>query len=641
MLLIEQPKTIQRQMKLSKDKANHNKLIKEYEELFKPRYFACDFEATTKEPYTVYMVTIEDINTGVQWAYSTIDEFLQFCEWNPNSVMYFHNGNKYDFEFIINRCFTRPDWRVSTNKTISLVKKLPMFELTPTGRLRKSKGKYVQAETNIILRDTLDVVKGSIESLGKSIGLKKGLGTIETPLVAKINDDGTWIEQTKEYQYIEHKTNFYRDCHKRGWWKYAGQDTHILAEVIKAYDVLTHANNKHYTIAGIAYNEMISNSPEYQSYLKDLTIKAKNSEHFKKYAKVLNEQAKKAYKGGIAFANPMYAENIVTTKHGYHLDYTSMYPGIYMFPEKYPLPTREPSQTKTDLYIIHYKNLRATVKDNKFPVLKLRTTENGPNSRYYLPTFKGDISLTTPENEYLFECYKNITYDSCEVVYYNENFLLEEAMKNHGWKWYPRKEQADKENNLCKKIQAKEMINTCYGYLGFFEKKVGIYKYRLENNVIQKELDKYGYTGLPFAEVPAAAFITAYGRVKLSRDINKIGLDKVICCDTDSLFTVDVPIEKLKKLINIDGKLGNFKIEHTFTKIRAIKAKTWCISNDDGIPLAQATAGSNYKFKHIENFKPGEKILSKTTVRGVGGVGIIPLVKELGVIDKDINEAWG
>ncbi|NMK88429.1 hypothetical protein, partial [Staphylococcus capitis] len=207
-----------------------------------------------------------------------------------------------------------------------------------------------------------------------------------------------------------------------------------------------------------------------------------------------------------------------------------------------------------------------------------------------------NISLTTPENEYLFENYKNITYDKVEVEYYEEHHHLEQAMTKHGNKWYAIKQNPE---NLAQKAYAKLMLNTCYGYLGFFESPISTYEYKSVNGVTVKEKAKDGITGINFAEVPAASFITAYGRCKLANDINKVGAQNVVCCDTDSLFVINYDFYELNKLLPISTQLGDLKLEHEFEQIKALKAKTWCIADENGSVIGQATAGSNYKFKHI------------------------------------------
>lgn len=631
------------------------------------RYFAADFECTTKEPYTVYMVTIEDINTGEQWFYHSIDEFLMFCEMYPNSTIYFHNGENYDYEFIINKVLRDDnDWRLSQSKGISIKKTLDEYEVTKTGRtLRKQNGQHIKIEAYIQFKDTTNIFTTSLKALGNSIGLTKGYGEIDTPLVAYINANHTWVEQSKynTKRFAYHDTNYKVDFITNGWWFYAMQDTHVLAEVIRHYGLIEHSEKDENTAAKIAYNEMLYTNVNYHNYVKDLKRIMYESENYKDFIIQLNKFAKQAYKGGIAWSNPLYPYLIELSQSvGYHLDYNSMYPSIYMQPKLYPLPMNKSCKEKTDLYIVKYKKLSAQCNDNAFPLIKNRTEDINGNAiksssaTYYLRTvIEDEISLTSVEDKYLKENYHNIKFEAAAYVYYEEHHSLESALVNHGNKWYKEKQEGSRLKDDARKMYAKMMLNTVYGYLGFFNKIVATYDYTLtDNGTTNKQIrddianSKKAVLGLNHAEVPAAAFITAYGRVKLANDINKIGIENVVCCDTDSLFVINKDIEELKELVNIDSvELGALDKEHEFSKIRAIKAKTWCISDDLELartdpdeyakanpykPIAQATAGSNYKFKDIRHFKPGATFLSTEKLVGVGGVGIHKIAKELGEI---------
>lgn len=620
-------------------------------------YFAADFECTTTQPYTVYMVTIEDIHTHEQWFYHSIDEFLAFCERYPNSTFYFHNGENYDFEFIINRVLQDDNWEFHYSREMAIKRRLPEFELTTKGtdiKNRQSKDKQPKLlQAHIRLKDTTNIFTTSLSQLGKTIGYDKGLGEIDTPLVARIFEDNSWVEQGQDNTgFVYHQYSDYRvDFLKFGWWLYAMQDTHILAEVIRYYDIIEHSEENENTAAKISYNAMLKQTPVYKNKVKMMQQRMQIND-LKDRMTVLNKYAKRAYKGGIAWANPAYTDQLLTNVEGYHLDYNSMYPSIYMDNKSYPLPENRPSYDESDLYIIHYTNLKARCPLNKFPLLKERTQDmdnnelNHHNSKYYLHTFEGDITITSVEDEYLHKHYQDISYDNVSITYYQRNEELEQALVNHGKIWYEEKVEGSRTKDEGRKMYAKMQLNTVYGYLGFFNKLVDLYDYTIENGETIKtkrdnDREQHAVLGLPHAEVPAASFITAYGRVKLAEDINKIGVRNVICCDTDSLFVINVDWNKLNSLVEIDSdKLGALDCEHTFTQIRAIKAKTWCIANDDYQATAQATAGSNYKFKDIRNFKYGQQFLSTVKVRGKGGIGIKEMVKELGEPDITIQQDY-
>ncbi|HDF4459013.1 TPA: hypothetical protein PEI33_002791 [Staphylococcus aureus] len=681
MLYLPKPKlTLREQVKLDTNSYAFKEFAKDQLDRRQKRYFAADFECTTQEPYRVYMVTIEDIYTHEQWFYETIDEFLMFCEMHPNSVFYFHNGENYDLQFIISRVLQDDNkWTFHQSRGYSIKKVLNEFEVSAKGtKFKTKKGTPLRLQANIQFRDTTNIFSTSLEELGDSIGIAKGYGYITTPTVAYIYSDNTWCNQNEDYELIEQTSDFDEFALKSGWWAYAMQDTHILAEVIRYYNVLGYAEENKHTIAKIAYGELLKTDDVYNNYVENLKRSVKDNEDFANEMEYLNKFAKQAYRGGLAWTNSALAkrkddgmwemplfENVL----GYHIDYNSMYPAIYMQSDKYPLPTNLPSNKVTDLYIIEYTNLRAKCRSDKFPLIKNRTEDiDGKamktlSSRYYMHTVKEkNIVLTSVEDEYMHKYYSDIKFDSFNVIYYDRHYKLEHALRQFGEKWYNEKVESKKVENKARTLYSKMMLNSVYGYLGFFNKIVDTYEYILdETGKLDKRIkdsdsktgakSKKAVLGLPHAEVPAAAFITAYGRVKLAEDINKIGINNVVCIDTDSLFVINVEYDKLKELVDIDPyKLGALDCEHEFSKIISLKPKTWCISDDleqareypdkyakanPYKPIAQATAGSNYQFKDIRSFYTGNKIYVTQKERGIGGVGIVPRPKKLGIIERD------
>lgn len=599
------------------------------------RYYVADFECTTKEPYTVYLVTVKEIGKGETLVFYNIEDFIDYLSDKRECVVWFHNGDNYDFEFILPYAY-KQKIQVKFKKSMQLKFFQPYMKVDlRNGKLKETKnGDYMKVSSTVHLLDSMKIVQSSIANIGDMLGLNKGMGEVETPLVHYINSDNDWKYNTGKEgtpSYKEHlmTTSFKQALVDNRWTEYAIRDTEILEALAIEYKFIKHYDSSHLSIASIAFDSLLNTCPEYADFRSSFArsiASSEDKEAIKEALKKLNERAKLAYKGGIAWTNSLYANKLLSTEHGYHLDYTSMYPSIY---GSYPLPYFEPTNEPTDLFIIHFEHLHAIVKDGCFPLLKNRTDAKGMNSDYYLSEYKGPISLTSPEYQYLLDCYDIIDVGKYQKVYYPRHTKLEKALKTHRDIWYHEKEIA----TGARKVYAKLMLNSCYGYLGFFNSERNKYKIRYDKkeNKIEKELlEDKAMTGLPYPEVPAAAFITAYGRVKLARDINAIGINHVVCCDTDSLFIVDLDYDTIASRVTIGDEIGQFKLEHTFKQIISIKAKTYCIANEDGVPIAQATAGSNYKFKHIENFKSGQQFYSTEKVRGSGGVGIKLKAKILG-----------
>lgn len=586
-------------------------------------HLACDFECTTREPYIVYLVTVENVLTGEQQLFDNLNDFVVYLSTIEDSYLYFHNGENYDFHFLQYWAYKYKQFKYKTNKYHQLEFELDEYERTPTGRIKKSKGKPVLKTITHTLVDTTNIFKLSLKELGEIVGLSKGLGHIDTPLIALFEDDKYVIDNGDDnFQLVNEP---FREAIKRNQWDvYAMRDVEILAKVIKQFNVIDHVLNHKGTIASIAYSELLT----YDPYAKQVESYDKN----KDYLKAINTIAKEAYKGGIAWTNPLHANKLIKCKKpfkGFHLDYTSMYPSIYIDSIKYPLPNNRPvpkhkldKNNLPELYIVRFGYLKAKCKPGKFPLLKARTDAyNHHNSTSYRDDFEGPITLTKPEVEYLKSNYDILEARDIKIFYYEKNIELMNALRIHGLKWYEKKNNPA---NASEKLYAKMMLNTVYGYLGFYDKEVKTYDYSFNDNHVEKHLKGHTVTGLSTAEVPAAAFITAYGRVKLANDINRYGIKNVVCCDTDSLFIINY--------VQIPGsdKLGELKLEHIFDEIISIKPKTYCIAKDGNV-LAQATAGSNYKFDDIHQFKAGAIFESSEREIGEGGIGIVKVKKTLGV----------
>lgn len=647
-MMIELKLTDEHNAYMQLDPKERKAIYKEFDNQEK-RFFVADFECTTEIPYKVYLVTMKEIDTDNSWVFYSIDEWFEYMHQFKHSVVWFHNGSAYDFEFIIYYC-KQHSIKLGMNRSLK-VKQDTQFVKTHkgTGQLSLKNGLPQPIYSVIELLDSRDIVSSSIAKLGTAFGMEKGMGEVVTPLVRYIHSDTDWEYMTGDIfegndEYFKMTTSFKQALEDMRWTEYAVRDTDILELVARKMKFIDHYEERKFTIASIAHNEMLRSNPEYAQHRQCLKSLYKADENAKKNDNLIRDLAKRAYKGGVAWSNPRLRGRLIKTEHGYHFDYTSMYPSIYGQPDLYPLPDVTkyykgipPKNRNKDelLALIPYKRLHATVKPGCFPLIKERTDTGGPNSAYYLNEVQitedsKPLVLTSIENAYLLACYD---IHDCQLgypVYFERNKPLEKAMKAHKDKWFEVKDNATSE---AIRLYAKLMLNTVYGYLGFYNKEVARYDYIFDedNEEVEKQRrDKLDMTGLDTAEVAAAAFITAYGRVKLAMDINAIGIDRVVCCDTDSLFVVDVPYEELEQKIAISDKLGDFKKEHTFTQIRSIKAKTYAIANKDGWIEAQATAGSNFKFEHIDDFHAGKEFPSRMLKRGPGGIGIVPIHKTLG-----------
>lgn len=224
---------------------------KERKELYKAycdqptRYFVADFECTTKSAYKVYLATVKEIGIGETLVFYSIEEFLDFFADMRNAVVWFHNGDHYDFEFIRPAAY-KYFIPIHNDKGLSLHYKQPLQEVDKRNgalKLDKKKHEPIPVQSDIRFLDSINIVRSNIKGIGEMLGLSKGMGEVETPLVHYINSDNDWVYHTgQEYtdSYKEHQmtTSFKQALIDNRWLEYAIRDTEILEALAIEYDFI-------------------------------------------------------------------------------------------------------------------------------------------------------------------------------------------------------------------------------------------------------------------------------------------------------------------------------------------------------------------------------------------------------------------
>lgn len=342
----------------------------------------------------------------------------------------------------------------------------------------------------------------------------------------------------------------------------------------------------------------------------DKGIRAK----LKKRATAGNETALLAYKGGFNWVNPRFAGEWVG--HGEKLDINSMYPWIY---SSKPLPGVVPvlvgkghytnlcDEYPTEFGIVTLSDVDATCHEGSTPVLKPRTdavatmyetyydnpglangTEvsphNIPVNEVYSPHLKvSTITLTTVELDYLKQHYDIHNATVTWSCWYGRDKRLEQLMKNHCDKWMAMKEKGKQTGDQSLVTYAKMMLNSVYGKLGEYVKTYDNPEYIVTpDGSIIDEARRKTPSGKTTPDLPAASFITAYGRIHLANTINEIGLDRFLYCDTDSVMFLGTLGDKPDSIELHPSKLGAWDHEGSFTEGKFIKCKTYGLELVDG-----------------------------------------------------------
>ena len=371
---------------------------------------------------------------------------------------------------------------------------------------------------------------------------------------------------------------------------------------------------------------------------KNMKEKRSFSHYFPELDKTIDEDLRKAYKGGFTYLNPIYKEKEV--KEGVVLDVNSLYPSVMRF-EKMPFgdPIYYEGKYKEDkVYDLYIQMISCSfeLKENKIPMIQIKNDRFHFNSTEYLESSKGEIvilTLTSVDLKLFFEQYD--VYDLTFIAGWKFK-SIKGIFDDYIDKWIERKIKASKEKNKGQRTLAKLMLNALYGKFATSLEVQNKIPY-LEDGIVKYALgDKDSKKGL---YIPIGCFITAYARNKTIRtsqaikdySIKKYGKDLYIYSDTDSIHTL-LPIEELTKFCEIDDfELGKWKHEATFKKARFVRQKCYIEEIDNEIKITCAGMPSScYNFVTWDNFKTGFKCGGKLVFKHIkGGVRLVETTFEI------------
>ena len=377
----------------------------------------------------------------------------------------------------------------------------------------------------IVILDSLNIFKTSIQKLGEMLGLPK----------LKVNLEH--VSDKKLSTYCKRDTEILKEAFLK-WLKF-----------IKLHDL----GNFKYTLPSQAFTAFKHRFMDYDIFI-----------HARKRATKLERDS---YRGGRTecFYIGHVPEKI------YYLDVNSLYPYV-MKNYEYPIKLIKHG------YKLSPKGLKRFL--SQFCVIarvKIDTPENVfgyKSERLIFPIGTFDITLCTQElkyaldHGYLKEIYEYAVYEKAPIfVSYVEFFSS-------------LKEQYSMEGNTVMRSLAKLMLNSLYGKFG---QRNEVWKPIGESVCEMPTISKYinvetGETGILYefggkqylktrgeeeavdSFVAIASEVTANARMYLWKLMKKAGLSNLYYCDTDSLFVNEKGYKNLKSEIH-DYKLGKLKLE--------------------------------------------------------------------------------
>ena len=571
--------------------------------------FTADFETATwlsDETYVWAWAVCEIGNPDNIIIDNNIDSFIKFCEDHPNTVLYFHNL-KFDGEFIISYLFNNGfeyinDRKEKRDKTFStLISDMGLFYQMEI--YFSVKGKRCKKVTII---DSLKILNMSVEQVAKSFGLP----------ISKLELD---YDTPRERGYI--LKEYEKD--------YITNDVKIMALALN-------------TLFKQELTYMTAGSNALHDFKKTHTI-WKFDRMFPQLNKNIDEDLRKAYRGGFTYLNPIYKEKDVGS--GVVLDVNSLYPSVMY--EK-PMPIGEPiffngKYEEDRVYPLYIQMITCCfeIKPNKIPTIQVKKTKLFLDNEY-IESSHGELIT--------------LVLSSIDLKLFLDQYDVYELSYECGWKfkamndiftkyidkWIKVKIEATKEGNKGMRQIAKIALNSLYGKFATgltvqgkepYLDNDGIVKYKLGEEEERKGL-----------YLPIGIFITSYAREKTIRtsqaikdySLEKYGKDLYCYSDTDSIHTL-LPIEELKQFCEIDDvALGKWAWETSFEKARFVRQKCYLESIDGEVKITCAGMPKEcYKYVEWNKFKQGFTCGGKLTFKHV--VGGVKLVETLFTIKYDTN----
>jgi hypothetical protein len=544
--------------------------------------FTADFETTTDtEDCRVWAYCLCNIDNWKEKIYGNcIEDFLGWCELNPDNILYFHNL-KFDGEFILSYLL-KNGWTHTTERKFYRKKEFSTL-ISDKGMFYSIKLCFGK-ERYITIYDSLKIIPFSVEQVADTFGLP----------ISKLEID---YKEKREKGYI--LTQLEKD--------YISNDVEIMARALK-----------------VLFDEGLNQITQGSNALHDYK-KMTGAKRFKKLfpPPAYDYDVRQAYRGGFTYVNPAFQNKEVGK--GIVLDVNSLYPWVM---HDCPLPYGEGiffngKYEQDNLYNLYVQMFTCEfeLKEGYIPTLQIKNSLAFVPTQY-LASSNGEevtLCLTSVDLKLFFEHYHvyNITYHSGWKFKSTVGLFTEYIDK-----WIKVKIESTLNGNKGMRQLAKLMLNALYGKFALnpnVQSKIpyledGIVKYRLG----EKEMRTALY-------IPIGVFVTANARYKTISSAQKV-FYRFAYADTDSLHLIGTEIPEGLEVDPV--KLGAWKLESEFSRAKFIRQKTYIedIKGELNITCAGMPKGC-YAGVTWENFTAGSSFAGKLQPAHVAG----------GIVLKDID----
>lgn len=527
--------------------------------------FVADFETSDTENgdgVRVYAAGIASISNPYdvkvfEGTENPLKDFLEYCLTLPkNSKIYFHNLS-FDASFIVDYLFRkneRPEVSIFSRKWYSV--------------------KYKHLE----FRDSLKLLPGTaVKVLPKQFNL---------PL-KKLDDDYDY----KRIRAIGEKLSEKEVA-------YIKNDVSIVALTMQKL-IEAGFNTTYLTIGSFVY-AMINRKMEKGAKRSHEDITPED-----------DQTLRRAYYGGYTAVNELYKGQVVENVTA--IDYNSMYPSMMLYtPMPIGKPTELPASTKMEQYlndnyfvIVEYEAENIQLKPGRFPTL----TRKGFVAKYRSHFDVLNASLVWSDFEW---AQKNYTFGELTI----KKYIVFDATTGdfndviQGLKKLKEDSSEVDENGKYVKAGVRTFAKLCLNSMyGKFAQSLVNEKRKIVLDADTDALKEFPDDDQELGKgkyLPVSIAVTAAARNALFSVYDRIGYDRIVYSDTDSIYIKDYIEGELSDIIH-DSDFGKWAIERSGFKGKFLHAKCYMIDYGDykDVKVAGLPKNADVSSLEFDDFKPG------------------------------------
>lgn len=543
----------------------------------------CDFECSTdswtneKKSYVYLWGVLEDEGNFFEYGVN-IDTYFEYLNTlNQNTLIWFHNGGTYDFEFI-------KHWLGNHYEYV------------------EDKIKIGQYQWNLLAKnehDTYGIV--FINKNGKRIYFRDSYKHVQKALKDDVNSSK--IEQEEEYYHMVRNYKTIDDVSNEDY-EYLYNDCLSLKRLINSFSSVNKLNLNRYTKTSYAWAEF-SKEIKYSELYNDIL-----TEEEWKYNNLFAT-------GGFTWLNDDYqyklVENITRD------DVNSLYPAaMYNTPMPIGRPIKGCKIDCEHICSLIEINITCKIKENKVPFLRVGGSYRDEHIQWKDEIYRETIYITKHMLSKVFEYYEVYDYNIIKITCYNHTMGIAHKFFD---KYMALKISCLKDSP--EYDDAKTKMNGCFGrtFINIYQRRYFLRlikpgeKFRKDKSIYGKYVMEY--TEEVMEKIPynaLAVFILSNSKSYYLIDMmQKVGRKDLIYVDTDSI-TYWSRLNGINTDIH-QTELGKWKKEFENMKYGYyIKRKFYLLSDTLDGPVKQIKSSKISK-KNIQKYSLNDWINKTVKLR--------------------------